>query len=143
MRATSSVIVGRFAETGLLSNALDAVSRCSGRAVFFVGDAGIGKSRLAGECAYRAYERGMPVLRGRATSTGLVVPFRPLIEALSSRFRAAGTPTDPELDPYRPALARLVPEWRQGSAPGIRRRWSSWPRRCCGCCRCSARSAAA
>ncbi|MEV6143177.1 MULTISPECIES: ATP-binding protein [unclassified Streptomyces] len=118
MRATSSVIVGRFAETGLLSNALDAASRCSGRAVFFVGDAGIGKSRLAGECAYRAYERGMPVLRGRATSTGLVVPFRPLIEALSSRFRAAGTPTDPELDPYRPALARLVPEWRQGSSPG-------------------------
>ncbi|MFD8823689.1 helix-turn-helix transcriptional regulator [Streptomyces sp. NPDC059605] len=118
MRATSSVIVGRAAETGLLSDALDTTSRCSGRAVFFVGDAGIGKSRLAGECAYRAYERGMPVLRGRATSTGLVVPFRPLIEALSSRFRAAGTPTDPELDPYRPALARLVPEWRQGSSPG-------------------------
>ncbi|MER5503233.1 MULTISPECIES: AAA family ATPase [unclassified Streptomyces] len=118
MRATSSVIVGRAAETGLLSDALDTASRCSGRAVFFVGDAGIGKSRLAGECAYRAYERGMPVLRGRATSTGLVVPFRPLIEALSSRFRAAGTPTDPELDPYRPALARLVPEWRQGSSPG-------------------------
>ncbi|MGW2182329.1 ATP-binding protein [Streptomyces sp. NPDC001732] len=118
MRATSSVIVGRVAETGLLSNALDTASRRSGRAVFFVGDAGIGKSRLAGECAYRAYERGMPVLRGRATSTGLVVPFRPLIEALSSRFRAAGTPTDPELDPYRPALARLVPEWRQDSSPG-------------------------
>ncbi|MCX4847909.1 AAA family ATPase [Streptomyces sp. NBC_00893] len=118
MRATSSVIVGRVAETDLLSNALDTASRCSGRAVFFVGDAGIGKSRLAGECAYRAYERGMPVLRGRATSTGLVVPFRPLIEALSSRFRAAGTPTDPELDPYRPALARLVPEWRRGSSPG-------------------------
>ncbi|MDV9202267.1 ATP-binding protein, partial [Streptomyces sp. Wh19] len=118
MRATSSVIVGRVAETGLLSSALDTASRRSGCAVFFVGDAGIGKSRLAGECAYRAYERGMPVLRGRATSTGLVVPFRPLIEALSSRFRAAGTPTDPELDPYRPALARLVPEWRRGSSPG-------------------------
>ncbi|MFI9624809.1 AAA family ATPase [Streptomyces sp. NPDC052042] len=118
MRATSSVIVGRVAETALLSNALDDASCRSGRAVFFVGDAGIGKSRLVGECAYRAYARDMPVLRGRATSTGLVVPFRPLIEALSSRFRAAGPPTDPELDPYRPALARLVPEWRQGSAPG-------------------------
>ncbi|MFD7426216.1 helix-turn-helix transcriptional regulator [Streptomyces sp. NPDC059818] len=118
MRATSSVMIGRAAETGLLSSALDTASRSSGRAIFFVGDAGIGKSRLAGECAYRAYERDMPVLRGRATSTGLVVPFRPLVEALSSRFRAAGTPTDPELDPYRPALARLVPEWRQGSSPG-------------------------
>ncbi|NBM16155.1 AAA family ATPase [Streptomyces sp. GC420] len=118
MRATSSVTVGRSHEIDLLGNALDAARRRSGRAVFLLGEAGIGKSRLTGECAYRAYGSDMPVLRGRATSTGLVVPFRPIAEALSSRFRAAGTPTDPELDPYRPALARLVPEWRQGSASG-------------------------
>ncbi|PCG86550.1 LuxR family transcriptional regulator [Streptomyces sp. WZ.A104] len=118
MRATSPVIVGRHDEIGLLSGALDSVQRRSGRALFLLGEAGIGKSRLVGECAYRAYELGMPVLRGRATSTGLVVPFRPLAEALASRFRAAGTPDDPELTPYHPALARLVPEWRKGSAPG-------------------------
>ncbi|MEU0100478.1 AAA family ATPase [Streptomyces sp. NPDC006267] len=118
MRATSPVIVGRDEETGLLSSALDAVRRRSGRALFLLGEAGIGKSRLVGECAYRAYGLGMPVLRGRATSTGLVVPFRPLAEALSSRFRAAGTPTDPELAPYHPALARLVPEWRRDGSPG-------------------------
>ncbi|MFC9031416.1 helix-turn-helix transcriptional regulator [Streptomyces arboris] len=118
MRATSPVIVGRDEEIGLLSSALDAVQRRSGRALFFLGEAGIGKSRLVGEAAYRAYGLGMPVLRGRATSTGLVVPFRPLVEALSSRFRAAGTPTDPELAPYHPALARLVPEWRQEASPG-------------------------
>ncbi|WP_228991296.1 helix-turn-helix transcriptional regulator [Streptomyces sp. DH8] len=118
MRATSPVIVGRDEEIGLLSSALDAVRRRSGRALFLLGDAGIGKSRLVGECAYRAYGFGMPVLRGRATSTGLVVPFRPLAEALASRFRAAGTPTDPELAPYHPALARLVPEWRRDGAPG-------------------------
>ncbi|MFF1510377.1 helix-turn-helix transcriptional regulator [Streptomyces sp. NPDC058326] len=119
MRATSSVIVGREAEIGLLDDALEGVGRGAGRAVFLVGEAGIGKSRLAGECAFRAYDRDMPVLRGRATSTGLVVPFRPLIEALSSRFRAAGAPNDPELVPYRPALAGLVPEWRAGAvAPG-------------------------
>ncbi|MEU9292311.1 AAA family ATPase [Streptomyces sp. NPDC048266] len=119
MRATSSVIVGREAEIGLLDDALEGVRRGAGRAVFLVGEAGIGKSRLAGECAFRAYDRAMPVLRGRATSTGLVVPFRPLIEALSSRFRAAGAPDDPELVPYRPALAGLVPEWRAGAtAPG-------------------------
>jgi DNA-binding CsgD family transcriptional regulator len=119
MRATSSVIVGRDTEIGLLDEALDSAGRGAGRAVFLVGEAGIGKSRLAGECALRAYDRDMPVLRGRATSTGLVVPFRPLVEALSSRFRAAGAPDDPELDPYRPALAGLVPEWRSGtSTPG-------------------------
>ncbi|MEV7372264.1 AAA family ATPase [Streptomyces sp. NPDC090301] len=119
MRATSSVIVGRDAEIELLDEALDSARRGAGRAVFLVGEAGIGKSRLAGECALRAYDRDMPVLRGRATSTGLVVPFRPLVEALSSRFRAAGAPNDPELDPYRPALAGLVPEWRAAAtAPG-------------------------
>ncbi|MEU2391402.1 AAA family ATPase [Streptomyces sp. NPDC007369] len=119
MRATSSVIVGRDAEIRLLDEALQSVGRGAGRAVFLVGEAGIGKSRLAGECALRAYDRDMPVLRGRATSTGLVVPFRPLVEALSSRFRAAGAPDDPELQPYRPALAGLVPEWRVGTvAPG-------------------------
>ncbi|MFI9116022.1 helix-turn-helix transcriptional regulator [Streptomyces venezuelae] len=119
MRATSSVIVGRDAEIGILDEALESVRRGAGRAVFLVGEAGIGKSRLAGECALRAYDRDMPVLRGRATSTGLVVPFRPLVEALSSRFRAAGAPDDPELDPYRPALAGLVPEWRAAAAaPG-------------------------
>ncbi|MER6350198.1 AAA family ATPase [Streptomyces sp. NPDC001595] len=119
MRAMSSVIVGRDAELGVLDEALESVRRGAGRAVFLVGEAGIGKSRLAGECALRAYDRDMPVLRGRATSTGLVVPFRPLVEALSSRFRAAGAPNDPELDPYRPALAGLVPEWRAGTvAPG-------------------------
>ncbi|CAL9363851.1 helix-turn-helix transcriptional regulator [Streptomyces sp. enrichment culture] len=119
MRATSSVIVGRDAEIGLLDEALQSVRRGAGRAVFLVGEAGIGKSRLAGECALRAYAADMPVLRGRATSTGLVVPFRPLVEALASRFRAAGAPDDPELAPYRPALAGLVPEWREaGAAPG-------------------------
>ncbi|MGC5345441.1 helix-turn-helix transcriptional regulator [Streptomyces sp. DT171] len=118
MRTTSSVIVGREDEIGLLSGALNAAGQRSGRAVFLIGEAGIGKSRLVGECAYQAYGFGLPVLRGRATSTGLVVPFRPLIEALSSRFRATGPPTDPELDPYRPALARLVPEWRGSVPPG-------------------------
>ncbi|MEU1483629.1 AAA family ATPase [Streptomyces sp. NPDC005752] len=118
MRANSPVTIGRDEEIGLLSSALDAARRRSGRAVFLAGEAGIGKSRLVGECAVRAYGLGMPVLRGRAGSTGLVVPFRPLMEALSSHFRAAGTPTDPELVPYHPALARLVPEWRSAASSG-------------------------
>ncbi|GAA2780076.1 AAA family ATPase [Kitasatospora sp. CM 4170] len=119
MRTTSSITVGRDAEISLLGSALAASRQRAGRAVFLLGDAGMGKSRLAGECAYQAYGLGLPVLRGRGSSTLTVTPFRPLIEALASRFRAAGTPTDAELDPYRPALARLVPEWRgtAGTAP--------------------------
>ncbi|MFI6847868.1 AAA family ATPase [Kitasatospora sp. NBC_00085] len=116
MRTTSSITIGRAAEIGLLCSALAASRQRSGQAVFLLGEAGIGKSRLVGECAYQAYGLGLPVLRGRGSSTLTVTPFRPLIEALSSRFRAAGTPTDPELAPYRPALARLVPEWRSEPA---------------------------
>ncbi|MFD4903978.1 helix-turn-helix transcriptional regulator [Kitasatospora purpeofusca] len=115
MRTTSSITVGRAAELAMLGGALAAARQRSGGAVFLLGEAGIGKSRLAGECAYHAYGLGLPVLRGRGSSTGTVTPFRPLIEALSSRFRAAGPPTDPELAPYRPALARLVPEWRDAA----------------------------
>ncbi|MGW4892549.1 AAA family ATPase [Kitasatospora sp. NPDC004240] len=120
MRTTSPITVGRAAELALLGGALGAARQRSGGAVFLVGEAGIGKSRLAGDCAYQAYGSGLPVLRGRGSSTGTVTPLRPLIEALSSRFRAAGPPADPELDPYRPALARLVPEWRgtAGQPPG-------------------------
>ncbi|KOV36866.1 LuxR family transcriptional regulator [Streptomyces sp. XY431] len=115
VRTTSSITVGRAAELAMLGGALAAARQRAGGAVFLVGEAGIGKSRLAGECAYHAYGLGLPVLRGRGSSTGTVTPFRPLIEALSSRFRAAGPPTDPELAPYRPALARLVPEWRDAA----------------------------
>ncbi|MFF8772290.1 AAA family ATPase [Kitasatospora sp. NPDC015120] len=119
MRTTSSITVGRATELAMLGGALATARQQGGGAVFLLGEAGIGKSRLAGECAYQAYGLGLPVLRGRGSSTGTVTPFRPLIEALSSRFRAAGPPTDPELAPYRPALARLVPEWRDSAAaPG-------------------------
>jgi DNA-binding CsgD family transcriptional regulator len=116
VRTSSPIIVGRENELGLLAEALEALPS-RGSAVFLVGEAGIGKSRLSGECGARALARGIPLLRGRGSPTGAVSPLRPLIEALASRFRVHGPLSDPELEPYRPTLARLVPEWRpQGGA---------------------------
>ena len=45
-------------------------------------------------------------------------PFRPFAEALASAGRAGRLPASAELDPFRPALGRLVPKWRrpQGAA---------------------------
>ena len=40
------------------------------------------------------------------------VPFRPFSEALLSHFRNQGLPDLPGLSPFRPALGRLLPEWR-------------------------------
>ena len=116
MRTTSSATVGRDAELALINGMLTGLRQQAGHAVFLLGEAGIGKSRLVEECAGQAAGLGLPVLRGRGRPAGAGTPYRPLVEALASRFRVGGPPTDPELEPYRPALARLVPEWRQ--APG-------------------------
>ncbi|WP_189925036.1 helix-turn-helix transcriptional regulator [Kitasatospora xanthocidica] len=118
MRTSSPVTVGRTAETSLLRRTLTRLHGDGGRSVFLVGEAGIGKSRLVDDCAGRAVAAGLPVLRGRSSTTGADTPFRPLVEALYSCFHAGGPPGDPELLPYRPALGRLVPEWRSAAGPG-------------------------
>ncbi|WP_033826049.1 helix-turn-helix transcriptional regulator [Kitasatospora sp. MBT63] len=119
MLITSPVVIGRARELGLLGAGLAAAQRGEGRAVFLLGEAGIGKSRLAAECAYRAVADGTVVLRGRAGSSGAPVPFRPITEALLALFRIGGPPQDPALAPYRPALAALVPEWRGTADPEV------------------------
>ncbi|MFF4653550.1 helix-turn-helix transcriptional regulator [Streptomyces sp. NPDC001380] len=116
MRITSSRIVGRDAELVLLNDLLIDLRQRSGGAVFLLGEAGIGKTRLANECENRARSLGVPVLRGRGSPSGSGTPLRPLIEALSSRFRISGPPADPGLGPYRQALSRLIPEWRTAAA---------------------------
>ncbi|MFI9275584.1 ATP-binding protein [Kitasatospora sp. NPDC052896] len=118
MILSSPVVVGRDHEQSLLDAALACARRGEGRAVFLLGEAGLGKSRLAEECAHRAGAAGMAVLRGRSSATGAPVPFRPIAESLFSLFRAGGPPKEPSLAPYRSALAGLVPEWRDAAPPG-------------------------
>ncbi|TQF01799.1 AAA family ATPase [Kitasatospora acidiphila] len=118
MLITSPVVVGRGDELTLLDACLAAARQGEGRAVFLLGEAGIGKSRLAAECAYRAFSSGLAVLRGRAATTGATMPFRPIAEALLSYFRLGGPPQSPELVPYRSALGNLLPEWRTAEPAG-------------------------
>ncbi|GAA1951892.1 ATP-binding protein [Kitasatospora viridis] len=123
MLISSPVVVGRGDELALLDDSLAAARQGEGRAVFLLGEAGIGKSRLAAECAYRAFSGGQAVLRGRAATSGVTMPFRPIAEALLSHFRLGGPPQLPELAPYRSALGSLLPEWRAaepaGEAPSL------------------------
>ncbi|MFI9273523.1 ATP-binding protein [Kitasatospora sp. NPDC052896] len=118
MHTTSPVTIGRESEISLLGASLRDLRHGSGRALFLSGEPGIGKSRLADECARQAAALQVPVLRGRGSPNAADTPYRPLLEALSSRFRRTGPVQDPELVPYRPALARVVPEWRTGAGPG-------------------------
>jgi hypothetical protein len=110
------VLVGRDAELAELVSGLDAAVSGRGGAIVLVGEAGIGKSRLAQETTANARRRGMNVLAGRAVEGGRVV-VRPLHEALLAHLRTAGPPATPELVAFRPALARLVPEWRSPGRP--------------------------
>ena len=112
MLVSSPSLIGRVEELDLLEHALAGARSGQGGTVFLISDAGLGKSRMVQECGRLAAERGMAVLRGRATAAGATVPYRPLTEALFSLVRSGGVPDDPELAPYRLALGRLIPEWR-------------------------------
>jgi DNA-binding CsgD family transcriptional regulator len=116
-RLLCPVLIGRDAEMAELRDALGAAAAGDlGSTLFLVGEAGVGKTRLAREAVAEARTLGFNVLRGRAAHARDIVAFRPLAEALFSYFRDEGPPELPELDPFRPTLGRLVPEWR---TPGV------------------------
>src|SRR5882724_33490 len=117
MQTRAPLIVGRDEELAELTRVLTGTKAARGGAAFLVGEAGIGKSRLAAMAAGRAFDSGMRVLRGRGSTIGPMVPFRPLTEALMSLMRGGETFQDTELGPYRPVLGRLIPEWGTGEGP--------------------------
>ena len=109
------MLVGRDAELGVLTAAVSRAEGGAGGVVFLVGDAGAGKSRLAGEVCAVASSRGFLVLAGRAAESAVAVPFRPVAEALMRAARGGLAADAPQVAHYRPALGSLVPEW---SRPG-------------------------
>ena len=106
------MLVGRDEESGHLQAALASAAAGRGGTVLLTGEAGIGKSRLVREIARAAGTRGFVVLAGRAVAGGVPTPYRPFAEAIVVAGRAGGLPDSAELDPFRPALGRLVPQWR-------------------------------
>jgi DNA-binding CsgD family transcriptional regulator len=112
-----TAVVGRQTELAAVDAAIDGARNRRGGAVFVVGEVGIGKSWMAAEAVRRASDAGVKVMRGRASSLDVSVPFRPVTEALLSLFREEGVPAYPGLVPYRRALGRLIPEWRDAGLP--------------------------
>lgn len=112
-QALCPIVVGRDDELALLDERLSATREGSGSVVFLVGEAGIGKSRLAREVSARARDGGCRTLVGRSVQGGTQIPLRPLAEALYGALRTGTPPRAPEFRPYRRALARLVPEWSE------------------------------
>ena len=113
----SPVTVGREEETQQLLLELEDARLGRGRLTVVVGEAGVGKSRVAADLVGVARGRGMVVLEGRAVETAAPVPYRLIASALLPAFRRGGPPDDAALGPYRSALSLLVPEWTEASRP--------------------------
>lgn len=107
-------LVGRELELGVLAEAMREAREGRGRAVFLIGEDGIGKSRLVLAAAEMGHAAGMRVLCGRASRVCPTMPLRPLVEALAATFRDGRGPTEQSLGPYRAMLSWLIPEYGSG-----------------------------
>ena len=116
-RAICPVLVGRDDERAALRSVLLAATQGRGTTVVLLGEAGVGKTRLAREAVTAAAELSMTTLVGRSVQDGLS-PYRPLTEALFAAARAGRLPDAPELRPFRHALGTIVPDWRTGDSGG-------------------------
>ena len=86
-------LVGRRAELDGLLGALGDAESGRGRFVVLVGEAGIGKTRLADELGRRASEQGARVVVGRCWEDGGAPPYWPWVEVLRS-LAAPSMPTE-------------------------------------------------
>jgi eukaryotic-like serine/threonine-protein kinase len=87
---TAPALVGRDGELGELLAGLDDAAAGTGRLFLLAGDPGIGKSRLAGEAAARAQERGFKVAWGRCWEAGGAPAYWPWVQALRAVVRGVG-----------------------------------------------------
>ena len=101
-----TALVGRSDETARLVESFDQARAGRGGLVLLAGEAGQGKTRLAGEVARRCADA--LVLSGAASHSGSI-PYGPVVAALRSRLRS-----DPgalaDCGPLGPHLAMILPE---------------------------------
>lgn len=121
-RRLQTRLVGRDPELGVLTHALDAtLERRRAHLVVLLGEAGVGKTRLAEEAAEQAHRRhGAQVLEGRCVPYGEANVWWPVAEALR---HACGVGAD---DPLRVAAERcgeavVAATGRPATDPEVRR----------------------
>ena len=105
-------LVGRAAAFSRLVGSLRQAQQGQPQAVLVVGEAGIGKTRLASEFVTWARAQGAEVLSGQAFEMGGRLPYQPLVEALRTRLEEENAPEDLLDDLWLAELSRLLPELR-------------------------------
>jgi class 3 adenylate cyclase len=108
------VFVGRGGELDRLRQLWKEASAGERRVALLAGEAGIGKTRLAGELAATTHAAGATVLAGRCDED-LGVPYQPFVEALR---HYVGHAADRRLGRHPGELTRLVPELAE-LVPGL------------------------
>jgi DNA-binding CsgD family transcriptional regulator len=118
MGVATAPLVGRAEEVALLDSAVADLTHGEWKVVELVGEPGIGKTRLLGELASRAGDRGQLVLSGFATEFERDQPFRVWVNALDDYVRSLDPrlldlldgDTRAELATVFPSLSRRVRE---------------------------------
>src|SRR5438270_2553166 len=105
-------LVGRAAAFRQLVASFQQARGGQPQVVLLVGEAGIGKTRLASEFVAWARAQGAEVLSGQAFEMGGRLPYQPLVEALRPRLEAENAPEDLLDDVWLAELSRLLPELR-------------------------------
>jgi DNA-binding SARP family transcriptional activator/tetratricopeptide (TPR) repeat protein len=113
--AVESPLIGRENEHSTLVTLYHTVSRAGPQVVALLGEAGIGKTRLATAFLGWATAQGADVLQGRAFEAGGRLPYQPLVEALRGRLAREHTPGELLTAPWLAELSRLLPELRERS----------------------------
>src|SRR5262249_2404579 len=92
-------------------------ARGRGRMVVLLGEAGIGKTRLLGEVARVAADRGVHRILGRCYESERILPFGPWVDALRRPGIPAGRASAPGPGPaWRAQIGRLLPGAGEGPA---------------------------
>src|SRR5439155_4021632 len=105
-------LVGRAAAFRHLVGTFQQARGGQAQAVLVVGEAGLGKTRLATEWLAWARAQGAEVLRGHALEMGGRLPYQPLVEALRERLEVENAAEDLLDDLWLAELSRLLPELR-------------------------------
>ena len=105
-------LVGRAAAFSQLVGSLRQAGQGQPQAVLVVGEAGIGKTRLADEFVAWARAQGAEVLGGQAFELGGRLPYQPLVEALRKGLEEENAPEDLLEELWLAELSRLLPELR-------------------------------
>ena len=107
-----SPLVGRSTEMDQLAAGLERVAHGQGCTMFLVGEAGIGKTRLAHEALTLAREQGFLVLEGSAYALEGRLAYAPILAIFGPLLRRLDSPRQAQLVSGLPDLGRLFNDLR-------------------------------